>query len=202
MHELKSAIAVVGMAGRFAGAADVEALWDNLCSGRSGIRRFGRDELLARGVPASLLDSKSYVPAGAQFDGMDLFDAAFFDFTPREAEVCGPQQRLLLECAHRALENAGCAVDKLDGRVGTFVGVTQSNYLHLNLATHPELAQTVGARTVQFGNDVTFAATQLAYKLDMRGPAISVATACSTSLVAIHLARNSLLGFECDVAIA
>jgi len=195
-------IAVVGMAGRFAGSDDINTFWDDLCAGRGGIRRFSRDELLARGVPAERIDHPDYVPMGAKFDGIDLFDAAFFDFTPREAEVCGPQQRLLLECAHRALEDAGCAVDKLEGRVGTFVGVGQSNYLYMNLATHPELAQTVGARTVQFGNDNTFAATQIAYRLNLQGPAISVATACSTSLVAIHLARKSLLDFECDVAIA
>lgn len=202
MRDHEQWIAVVGMAGRFAGSDDVNTLWSDLCAGRSGIRRFGRDELIARGVPMEQVDHPHYVPAGAQFDGIELCDAAFFDFTPREAEVCGPQQRQLLECAHRALEDAGCAVDKLAGRVGTFVGVGQSNYLFMNLGTHPELAQTVGARTVQFGNDNTFAATQIAYRLNLQGPAISVATACSTSLVAIHLARKSLLDFECDVAIA
>lgn len=202
MSDRSQWIAIVGMAGHFAGSADIDAFWNDLCAGRSGIRRFTRDELLARGVPTERIDHPDYVPMGAQFDGIDLFDAAFFDFTPREAEVCGPQQRLLLENTHRALEDAGCAVDKLAGRVGTFVGVGQSNYLYTNLATHPELAQTVGARTVQFGNDNTFAATQIAYRLNLQGPAISVATACSTSLVAIHLARKSLLDFECDVAVA
>ncbi len=202
MPDQEQWIAVTGMAGRFAGSDDVDTLWNDLCAGRSGIRRFSRDELIARGVPAEQVDHPDYVRAGAQFDGIELFDAAFFDFTPREAEVCGPQQRMLLECAHRALEDAGCAVDKLAGRVGTFVGVGQSNYLFMNLASNPELAQTIGARTVQFGNDNTFAATQIAYRLNLQGPAISVATACSTSLVAIHLARKSLLDFECDVAIA
>lgn len=201
MHE-RDLIAVVGMAGRFAGAPDIDRFWDNLCEGRCGVRRFSRDELAERGVPAERLDDPDFVPAGAEFEGIAMFDANFFDFTPREAEVCGPQQRHLLECAHLALEDAGCAVDKCGGRVGTFVGVGQSNYLQVNLGSHPELAHTVGARTVQFGNDITFAATQIAYKLDLRGPAIGVATACSTSLVAIHLARRSLLDRECDVALA
>lgn len=202
MREQRDWIAIVGMAGRFAGSDGIDAFWSNLCAGRSGLRPFSRDELLARGVPAERIDHPDFVPAGAQFDGIDLFDAAFFDYTPREAEVCGPQQRHLLECAHRALEDAGCAPDKLPGRVGTFVGVGQSNYLLVNLNTHPELAQTVGARTVQFGNDNTFAATQIAYRLDLRGPAIGIATACSTSLVAVHLACRSLLADECDAAIA
>ncbi|AVP97157.1 hypothetical protein C7S18_08100 [Ahniella affigens] len=202
MHEPRDGIAIVGLAGRFAGSDDIDAFWNNLCAGRSGLRQFSREELSARGVPSEQLDHPDFVAAGAQFDGIDLFDAAFFDYAPREAEVCGPQQRQLLECVHRALEDAGCAPDKLQGRVGTFVGVGQSNYLTVNLGTHPELAQTVGARTVQFGNDNTFAATQIAYRLDLRGPAMGVATACSTSLVAVHLACRSLLEGECDAAIA
>lgn len=202
MHEQAHWVAIVGLAGRFAGSDNIEAFWSNLCAGRSGLRQFSREELLARGIPEAHLEHPDFVAAGAQFDGIDLFDAAFFDYTPREAEVCGPQQRHLLECAHRALEDAGCAPDKLPGRIGTFVGVGQSNYLLVNLATHPELAQTVGARTVQFGNDNTFAATQIAYRLDLRGPAIGIATACSTSLVAVHLASRSLLAGECDAAIA
>jgi phthiocerol/phenolphthiocerol synthesis type-I polyketide synthase E len=197
----RGAVAVVGMAGRFPGAAGIEAFWQQLRAGWSGIQPLDKEELRRRGVPAAQLEHPDYVARSARLDDIDLFDAAFFDYTPREAEITGPQLRLLLECAHQALEDAGCAPDKDGARVGTFVGISKCDYLN-NLITHPRLFAALGAKTVEFGNDNTFAATQISYKLDLRGPAVSLATACSTSLVAIHLARKSLLAGECDLALA
>ncbi len=195
------AIAIVGMAGRFPGAPDMASFWSQLCSGWSGIVRLDVESLRAGGVGSDLLDHPDFVPYAARLDGIELFDAAFFDFTPRQADITGPATRLLLECAHLALEDAGCSPDKFRRPIGTFVGISNSDYVN-NLATHPRLFAALGAKAIHFGNDNAFVATQINYTLDLKGPAISLATACSTSLVAVHLARRSLLSFECDLALA
>jgi amino acid adenylation domain-containing protein len=198
-------IAIVGLAGRFPGAADVDAFWRNLRDGVESITRFSDDELRQRGVPPSLLDDPSFVKAGVRLDGIGLFDAGFFGCTPREAEQLDPQQRLFLECAWEALEHAGYAVDGLDVPVGVYAGDGPNLYLIKHL-----LPAAGGAATEQIaellslmsGNSPGSLCTRVAYKLNLRGPAVTVQTACSTSLTAVHTACQALLGRDCDMALA
>ncbi|QDF05166.1 type I polyketide synthase [Myxococcus xanthus] len=196
------AIAIVGMAGRFPGSPDVETFWRNLCEGVEGIRFFTDDELKARGVPEERLRQPGFVRAGAVLDQVDAFDASFFGYSPREAALMDPQHRIFLECAWEAIERAGHGLDTESRSVGVFAGTSLSTYLLFNLRTHPELLESSDSFQVMIGNDKDFLATRLAYHLDLKGPSLDVQTGCSTSLVATHLACQSLMGFQCDVAIA
>jgi acyl transferase domain-containing protein/SAM-dependent methyltransferase len=189
-------IALVGMAGRFPGAPDLGRFWRNLCDGVESISRFTPEELREAGVDPGLAADPSFVPAGAALDGVELFDAGLFRFTPREAELLDPQHRLLLEHAWEALENAGHAPG---GRVGVFAGASFGRYLHRNLRHLQE--EDEGLQAV-IGNDKDFLSTRLSYKLDLRGPSLDVQTACSTSLVAVWMACQSLLSYQCDLALA
>ncbi len=189
------------MAGRFPGARDVGELWANLSAGVESIRIFRDEELLAAGVDARLLAHPDYVRAGAPLAGCELFDARFFGYSPREAELLDPQQRLFLETCAAALEDAGCDPQRFDGPIGVYGGASLSTYL-LHLASRPELVAAVGAWQAGLGNAPDFVATRVAYKLGLEGPAYTVQTACSTSLVAVHLACQGLLGYETDLAIA
>ncbi|HEY0215462.1 MAG TPA: polyketide synthase, partial [Cellulomonas sp.] len=195
-------VAVVGMAGRFPGAGSVDELWENLVAGTEQISRFTPDELLAAGVPAEVLAQDRYVPArGVLADG-DLFDAELFGYSPREAELMDPQHRVFLECAWRALESAGLDPATFPGRIGVFAGTGFNTYLVRNLLHAAQTVGTVGEFQTLLGNDKDFLATRTSYKLDLRGPSLTVQTACSTSLSAVHLACQSLLDGECDVALA
>ncbi|RKH58570.1 type I polyketide synthase [Corallococcus llansteffanensis] len=196
------AIAIVGLAGRFPGAPDVESFWRNLRDGVEGIRFFSDAELLARGVPPERLKDPNFVRAGAVLEDVGGFDAPFFGYSPREAALMDPQHRLFLECAWEALERAGHGLDGDSKSVGVFAGTSLSTYLLFNLRTYPELLASDEAFQVMIGNDKDFLATRLAYHLDLKGPALDVQTGCSTSLVATHLACQALLGFQCDVALA
>jgi len=193
-------IAVVGMAGRFPGAPDVDALWANLRAGVESIRRFTDDELIAAGVPDSLRADPAYVPARGALAEVDRFDAAFFGFTPREAEVTDPQQRLFLEAAWEAMEHAGYDSARVPGRVGVYAGVSMSSY-YLNLLSRPDVTAAAGEMAMRMGNDKDFLASRAAFKMGLEGPAVVVQTACSTSLVAVHLACQALLGGDCDMAL-
>jgi amino acid adenylation domain-containing protein len=194
------AIAVVGMAGRFPGAPGVESLWENLRAGVESIRRFTDDELIAAGVPEELRTDPAYVPARGALEGVDGFDAAFFGFTPREAEVTDPQQRLFLEVAWEALENAGYDPERGPGRVGVYAGASTSSY-YQNLLSRPDVVRAAGEMAVRMGNDKDFLASRAAFKMGLEGPAVVVQTACSTSLVAVHLACQALLTGDCDMAL-
>ncbi|MDH0864407.1 type I polyketide synthase [Mitsuaria sp. GD03876] len=198
-------IAIVGMAGRFPDAADIDAFWRNLRDGVESVRRYTDDELRARGVPESLLDDPLYVKSGVPFDGAELFDAEFFGYTPRDAETLDPQHRVFLECAWTALEHAGYDTARLAGRVGVYAGTGAATYLMRHLLPRERLAQ--GGQIADLlgllgGNMADALCTRVAYKLDLRGPAVTVQTACSTSLAAVHGAVQALLGQECDMALA
>jgi amino acid adenylation domain-containing protein len=193
-------IAVVGMAGRFPGAAGVEELWQLLCDGREAISFFSADELRAAGVEEALLGDPRYVRAKAVLDGVDGFDAAFFGVTPREAEILDPQQRVFLECAWEALEDAGHG-NAAGERVGVYAGSSMNGYW-LNLLSNPELVETVGGFQLIASNDKDFLASRVSYKLGLQGPSLAVQTACSTSLVAVHVACQALRAGECDMAVA
>ncbi|HKH48875.1 MAG TPA: polyketide synthase, partial [Thermoanaerobaculia bacterium] len=193
------AIAVIGMAGRFPGARDVGELWQNLSRGVESIRRLTPEEMRAAGVePASFSDPR-WVPAGGVLDGAELFDAAFFQITPREAELLDPQHRIFLECAWEALEDAGCDPSRFPGAVGAFAGSGLNTYLLNNLLPGGE---SVVNPQVAIANDKDFLTTRLSYKLDLKGPSLDVQTGCSTSLVAVVLACQSLLNYQCDLALA
>ncbi len=195
-------IAIIGMSGRFPGARNVEEFWQNLRGGVESITFFSDEELLQRGVEAALLSDASYVKAGAVIEDAELFDASFFNFTPREAEMMDPQHRLFLEHAWQALETAGYEAEKYAGRIGVFAGESVNSYLLHNLLPQRELIESVGVFQTLIGNDRDHLATQTAYKLNLKGPCLNIQTACSTSLVVVHLACQSLLNQECDMALA
>ncbi len=195
------AVAIVGMAGRFPGAGSVEAFWENLRQGVESISFFSDEELRAAGVPDSALADPRYVRARGVVAGADEFDAGFFGYSPREAEVIDPQQRLFLECAWEAFEDAGHEPARFPGDVGVFAGAGMNTYV-ANFLADPEVLDSVGNFQLMIGNDKDFLAPRVSYKLGLRGPSISVQTACSTSLVAVHLACQSLLAGECDAALA
>ena len=196
-------IAIIGMAGRFPGAESVEKFWANLVAGRESISFFNDDELAASGLDAAELKRRGqYVAARGVLKDADCFDAAFFGVNPKEAEVMDPQQRVFLEACWAALERAGYAPDKMAGTVGVFAGASSNTYVHHALEPRPELMELVGSDLVMYGNDKDYLTTRVAYKLGLKGPALNVATACSTSLVAVGQACQSLLMFQCDVALA
>ncbi|GAA3437696.1 type I polyketide synthase [Kutzneria kofuensis] len=194
-------IALVGMAGRFPGAADVDELWATIRAGRSGIRRFTDAELLANGVSPELIDDPAYVKAGAVIDGVEEFDAGFFGINPKEAQILDPQHRLLLEHCWHALEDAGCDPARFDGAVGVFAGTAWSTYLINNLAP-AGAAREMGDMAVALANEKDTLATRVAHLLGLSGPAFAIQSACSTSLVAVCVAASSLANFECDLALA
>lgn len=195
-------IAVIGMACRFPGAPDVAAFWQNLRDGVESIERFTDAELQAAGVAPGVLGNPCYVKAGAVIPGTDLFDACFFDFSARDAAWMEPQLRLFLEQAWTALEHAGHTPALFRGLIGCFAGEGMNMYALRNV--YPAVQQGGSSETYQASiiNDKDFLTTMTAYKLNLRGPAVTVQTACSTSLVAVHLACQSLLSGECDMALA
>jgi amino acid adenylation domain-containing protein len=195
------ALAIVGMSGRFPGAADLGRFWQNLTQGKESIRFFDEDELLEAGVPTELLSRPDYVGAKGMLDHADLFAASFFGFTPREAELLDPQQRIFLECAYHALENAAYDSTRYVGPIGVFAGTSLNTYAAA-LHARPDLIETIGGMQAFIDSDKDHLATRVSYKLNLRGPSVSVQTACSTSLVAVHLACRSLLDHECDLALA
>lgn len=196
------AIAVVGLACRFPGARTPDELWRNLRDGVESITFFTPEELQAAGVDAARLRDPRYVAAKGVIEEADGFDAGFFGFSPREAALMDPQQRVFLETAWSALEDAGYDAKNFPGPIGVFAGSILSVYLVRNLWPNRDAMATAGNFQIAVGNDPTFLATSTSYQLDLRGPSVSVGTACSTSLVAVHLACQSLLAFESDMAIA
>lgn len=195
-------IAIVGMAGRFPGAEDVRRFWDNLCAGAESFTHFTDAELREAGVPADLIGDPRYVKAGAVLDGIEMFDAAFFGYAPMEAQIIDPQQRLFVEHAWAALEDAAYGVTDTDNRIGVFAGSAMSTYLLNNLIRHPDLVESVGQIQLALANDKDSLCTRTAYALDLAGPAFSIQSYCSTSLVAVCVACSSLLAGECDMALA
>jgi len=194
-------IAIVAMAGRFAGASTIEEFWENLRQGVESIRPYSPDELIKAGVDPEAVKDSRYVRAGSVLENVAEFDAKFFGVSPREAEIMDPQHRIFLECSHEALERAGCDPKTYRGRIGVFAGARMSSYLINNLYNNPVI-EDASAIVVSTGNNTDSLPARVAYKLDLRGPAVNVQTTCSTSLVAVHLAYESLQHGDCDLAIA
>ncbi|WP_324787956.1 SDR family NAD(P)-dependent oxidoreductase [Streptomyces sp. H51] len=195
-------VAVIGMAGRFPGSPDIDTFWSHLEQGREGITAFSDAELIADGVDPALLRRDDYVRAKGFLEDADLFDEGFFGYSPREAEIMDPQHRVFLECAWHALESAGVDPQGFDGRIGVFAGAGFNSYLLFNLMNNQPVLDSAGMYQVLLGGDKDFLATRTSYKLGLRGPGVTVQTACSTSLTAVHLACQSLLNGECDIALA
>jgi acyl transferase domain-containing protein len=196
-------IAIIGFAARFPGADNAAQFWENLVHGVESIRKFTAEDLASVGVSKALLDDPDYVRAGAPLSQLDAFDAAFFGISPREAAIMDPQQRFFLEGTWEALEHAGYAPGTFTGSTGIFAGSGPNSYLISNLLTDPELVQKEGIFLLRHtGNDKDVLATRASYQMNLRGPSVNVQTACSTSLVAVHFACQSLLEFGCDMALA
>ncbi len=196
-------VAVVGLAGRFPGAPNVAEFWRLLQSGIESISRFEPGMLEPSGLenPEDVRDPR-YVPARGILDGVDLFDAEFFGVNPREADVLDPQQRLFLEAAWEALENAGYDPRATNGSIGVFAGMSNNTYFPENIRGQRDVIDLVGALQTMMANEKDYLATRVSYKLDLKGPSVSVQTACSTSLVAVCQAVQSLLTYQCDMALA
>jgi acyl transferase domain-containing protein/thioesterase domain-containing protein/acyl carrier protein len=201
--EPTSDIAIIGYAARFPGAENAEQFWKNLCHGVESIRSFSVSELESVGISKTRLLDPDYVRAGAPLANLESFDAAFFGISPREAAIMDPQQRFFMESAWEALEHAGYAPGTFPGSTGVFAGSGPNSYLIYNLLSDPELVEKEGIFLLRHtGNDKDVLATRLSYQMNLRGPSINVQTACSTSLVAVHLACQSLLDLDCDMALA
>ena len=201
-HDYIDKVAIIGMAGHFPGAKNLDEFWLNLRDGIESVSFFSDQELEASGVNPALLNDPSYVKAGILLENKELFDAAFFGYSPRQAEIIDPQQRLFLECAWNALESAGYDPQAYPERINVYGGAGINGYLFFNLASNPDLAQSVGFAQIRHSNRQDNLATRVAYKLNLKGSALTVQTGCSTSLVAVHLACQSLLDHECHMALA
>ena len=195
-------IAIIGMAGRFPGARSIDELWAKVRAGVECISFFSDEELIAAGVDPELVRRTDYVKAGGVLQDADLFDAGFFGFSPREAELLDPQQRVFFECAWEALEDAGYCADTYAGLIGVCAGVGRNSYLFRHVYAHPELMASAGVFQTVLNNDKDSIALRTAYQMNLGGPAVTVQTACSTSLVAVHLACQCLLGGEADICLA
>ncbi len=203
-----NAIAVVGMAARLPGANTLSAFWDNLRRGEESIVTLAEDDLLAEGIPEKTLSNHAYVRRAALMDGIDEFDADFFGFTPQAARSTDPQHRLFLQTAFHAIEDAGYDPAEIEGTVGVYATSTTSGYLLHNIMSNRDpnvvMGQGITFDMVELSmqNDKDYLATKVAYALNLRGPALSVQTACSSALVAVHLACQSILNGECELALA
>ncbi|HXO18985.1 MAG TPA: beta-ketoacyl synthase N-terminal-like domain-containing protein, partial [Thermoanaerobaculia bacterium] len=195
-------IAIIGMSGRFPGAKDVPQLWKNLVAGREGITFFTAEELLAAGASPELVGNPNYVRAKGILGDVDLFDAAFFGLNPREVELMDPQHRLFLECAWEAMESAGWDPDRYPGLVGVYGGESMNTYMIMNLLSHMELVASVDTLQASLGNDKDPLTSRVSYKMNLKGPSITIQSASSTSLVAVHQACQSLINHDCDMALA
>ena len=200
--KLSNDIAIIGMAAHFPGATDIETFWQNLREGVESITFFEEAELLSAGVNAATLNKPNYVKANAILADIEKFDAEFFDFNPREAETTDPQHRLFLECAWEAIENAGYDVETDEHAIGVYAGVGMNTYLLNNIAPNHDLSDPMENYQLMIGNGNDFLSTRVSYKLNLKGPSIDIQTACSTSLVAVHLACKALLNNECNMILA
>ncbi len=194
-------IAVIGMSARVPGARNLDEFWTNLCKGKESITHFSDQEIIAEGVAPELLKKPEYVKAWGVLEDADKFDGQFFGFNPREAEILDPQQRIFLEEAWKAIEDAGCDSERFNGAIGTFASVGMNTYIKY-LSEDSDYGNVANNYQIMINNDKDFLATRVAYKLNLEGPGITVQTACSSSMVAVHLACRSLLNKECDMALA
>ena len=201
-NQYENDIAIIGMAGRFPGAKDVREFWENLKNGVESIVTFTAEELQASGVDPDAISSTDYIKAGAPLDQAEYFDAAFFGFQPKEAELMDPQHRVFLECAWSALEDAGYDSENYEGLIGVYGGVARNTYTLGILTSCPDKLKSVAEYQAMIASEKDYPATRVAYKLNLKGPAVNIQTACSTSGVAIHIACQAIIAGDCDMALA
>ncbi len=201
-------VAIIGMSGRFPGASNINEFWDNLCNGVESISNFSKEELLENGADPETIKAPDFIGARGVLSNVEMFDDKFFGMNAREATLTDPQHRLFLECTWEAIENGGYTPKAIEGSVGVFAGSSLNTYLLHHVFSNPNVAKDfvqgfqAEGYPMLLGNDKDYLATRVAHKLDFRGPAISIQTACSTSLVAVVQACQSLLTYQCDAAIA
>lgn len=205
---VQDAVAIIGMAGRFPGAPDVATFWENLKAGRESVTFFEDHELEAPPPAGERAEGARFIRARGLLDGIDQFDPKFWGYTPKEAALIDPQQRFFLECAADALEDGGVDPDRSPYAIGVYAGCYMPSYLLSTVLASPGALEEyvsaiqVGSLQTELGNDKDYIATRAAYKLNLKGPAINVQTACSTSLVAIAMAWQSIMSYQCDLALA
>lgn len=197
-----NAVAVIGMSLRFPGANSVEEFWNNLTEGKETISNLSEEQMGNDGVPEAVFKRENYVNAAGVINEYDCFDANFFNYSKREATITDPQQRLLLEHAWEALEHAGYAPNTAENNVGVFVGSSINSYMIHHIDRFKELMYELGSHPLILANDKDHLGTHIAYKLNLTGPAVTVQTACSTSLTAIHTACKSILDGTCEMVLA
>ncbi|MFZ1028477.1 MAG: type I polyketide synthase, partial [Limnoraphis robusta] len=200
-QEKNERVAIIGMAGRFPGAQTVEQFWENIKNGVNSIQFLSDEELVSSGVSLDEINAQNYVKAYASFDQIEYFDAAFFGYSPREAELIDPQHRIFLECAWEALENAGYDPERYSGKIGVYGGSALNNYI-INLYNNTALRKSVDSVQFVISNVMGLMPTRVSYKFNLKGPSCGIQTGCSTSLVSVHIACQSLLKQECDIALA
>ena len=193
--------AVIGMAGRFPGASDLNGFWENLCAAKESISFF-TPEQIDPAIDPEVRNHPNYVPAKGILENAEMFDAGFFGITPREAEIMDPQHRVFLETAWHALEDAGYSPDRTDGRIGLFAGMSNTTYYHHHVMSRPDLVKRFGPFQAMLLNEKDYLTTRTSYLLDLKGPSVNVYTACSTSLVAVCHAWDSLMSGASDLALA
>lgn len=194
-------IAIIGMSGRFPKAKNIDEYWDNLVKGKGSVKKANAEEIAASGYSKNALNDKRFVNASSKLEDAKLFDADFFNLSYGEATLMDPQIRLLLQTSWHALEDAGYANNNLDASVGNFCGMSTNSYLFKMIASN-SLSETMDPLLYRILNGKDFLATWISHKLNLTGPAMSVQTACSTSLLSVHLACQSLLNQECSMALA
>jgi acyl transferase domain-containing protein/acetylornithine/succinyldiaminopimelate/putrescine aminotransferase len=200
-YDAINGVAIIGMVGRFPGAANVDEFWQNLCAGVESTTFFS-DDRLDPSIDETLRQDPNYVKARGIIEGAETFDAAFFGIQPREAEIMDPQARVFLELAQEALENAGYTPEFFDGLIGLYAGSGQNTYFERHICGRSEIIDRLGAFQTMLANEKDFVTTRTSYKLSLTGPSISINTACSTSLVAVIQAFQGLTNYQCDLALA
>lgn len=199
---MSDAVAIIGMAGRFPGAQTIEELWKNVINKKVAIETIDENELLERGISKYLLDNPNYVRVGSFIkNDIRCFDAQFFDMSKKDVESLDPQQRLFLECTWEAVEHAGYNIQNNNLRIGVFGGSTLNTYLINNILSNKDVSKNISDFEIEMNNK-DHMVTRAAYKLNLHGPAVNVQCACSTSLMAVHLAIQSILNGECEIALA
>lgn len=201
-NHLDNKIAVVGIACRFPGAANKDQFWENIKNGVESIREFSKEELLENGVLESMATHENYVPKSGWIDGIDMFDADFFNITPREAQIIDPQHRTFMECVWQAFEDAGIDPERTEATTGIYAGCGQNAYFVNNLSRHEKIRRQMGDYQLMIGNSNDFLSSRIGYKLNLKGPMANIQTACSTSMTGVHMACKGLLNSDCDIALA
>lgn len=201
--QIQNAIAVIGIAGRFPKARNIDEFWQNLQAGRECISFFSDEDVIASGTDPAFLSNPNFVKAFGVLDDIDLFDAQFFGISPREAKLLDPQHRLFLECAWEALEHAGYDSERYPGRISVFAGTNTSTYLLRNLAPNNVFVYVTADRfEMALTNNKDVMPMRVSYQMNLKGASVNVSTTCSTSLVAVHIACQNLLAYQCDMVLA